>query len=82
LELKSDGLEITRISRPKIKEKTETTKRKNGQGKKENRKEKSKQELSAKYPKPGLLGPSFGETGDKIRSQDENIKEKNTSGPN
>jgi hypothetical protein len=43
LELKSNGLENTRISRPKIKEKTETTKRKNGQEKKENRKEKSKQ---------------------------------------
>jgi hypothetical protein len=34
LELKSDGLKNTRISRPKIKEKTETTKRKNGQERK------------------------------------------------
>jgi len=59
LELKSDGLEITRISRPKIKEKTETTKRKNGQEKKENRKEKFKQELSANYPQTGAIGPQF-----------------------
>ncbi len=76
LELKSDGLENTRISRPKIKEKTETTKRKNGQEKKENRKEKSKKKLSAKYPQTGVIVPSFAETGDKMRSQDENIKEK------
>jgi hypothetical protein len=59
LELKSDGLENTRISRPKIKEKTETTKRKNGQEKKENRKEKSKIKLSAKYPQTGVIGPQF-----------------------
>jgi hypothetical protein len=59
LEFKSDGLENTRISRPKITEKTETTKRKNGQEKKENRKEKSKQELSAKYPQTEVIGPQF-----------------------
>jgi hypothetical protein len=33
----------------------------------------SKIELSIKYPKLGVVAPSFGKTGDEIKSQDENI---------
>jgi hypothetical protein len=33
-------------------------------------------ELYVKYPKLRLHGPSFSETGDKMRSQDENSRQK------
>lgn len=50
LELKSDGLENTRIFRPE---------HRNNEKKKRTRKEKSKKKLSAKYPQTGVIGPQF-----------------------